>query len=104
MVGFTSELRENGKDPREPIGNLPREALFYMIAGETKESFHEGTEVSTTVVRVYDGKRIVVRLDNNLMGTINGSDFSDKKSDIEIASNIVSPVFISFILINYRVI
>ena len=72
-----------------------------MIAGETKESFHEGTEVSTTVVRVYDGKRIVVRLDNNLMGTINGSAFSDKKSDIEIASNIVSPVFISFILIFY---
>ena len=95
MAGFTSELRENGKDPREPIGSLPRKVLFYMIAGETKESFHEGTEVSTTVIRVYDGKRIAVRLDNNLMGTINGSDFSDKKSDIDIASNIVSSVLFS---------
>lgn len=77
---------------RDSITNLSPEELFYIIAGETKESFHKGTEVTATVIRVYDGKRILVRLDNNLMGTISGNEFSDKASDIEIASNIVGAV------------
>ena len=77
---------------REPIGDLPREKLFYMIAGETKESFHVGTEVSAKVIRVFEGSRIAVRLDNNLLGTIPGAEFSDKPKDIDIASSIVSPV------------
>ena len=81
-------------DVRDMISSLPHEQLFYMIAGETKESFHVGTEVSATVIRVYEGQRIAVRLDNNLMGTIPRNEFSDKASDIEIASSIVSSVAI----------
>lgn len=92
MLAFCSELREWGRDMRDSITNLNPEDLFYMISGETRESFHKGTEVTATVIRVFDGKRIAVRLDNNLMGTISGRDFSDKPSDIEIASNIVGAV------------
>ena len=44
------------------------------------------------MIRVIEGQKILVKLDNNLMGVINGPDFSDNRQDIEIARNIIEEV------------
>ena len=63
-----------------------------MVADETKETFHVGIEVVARVVRIIDGLRILVRLDNNLQGSISAQEFSDNPRDIEIASNLIDVV------------
>ena len=42
-----------------------------------------------TVTRVIDGKRILVRLDNSLQGSIEAPDFSDDPHAIDIASHLL---------------
>ena len=73
------------------ISSLSPEQLFYLLSGETEESFRVGSLVIARVIRVIEGQ-ILVKLDNNLMGVINGPDFSDNRQDIEIARNIIEEV------------
>ena len=73
-------------------GSLSPEQLFYLLSGETEESFRVGSLVIARVIRIIEGQKILVKLDNNLMGVINGPDFSDNRQDIEIARNIIEEV------------
>ena len=68
------------------------EDLFYLLAGESRETFHVGSEVVARVTRVVDSVRILVRLDNSLQGNIGAQDFSDNPRDIDMASNLVEVV------------
>ena len=50
--------------------------LFYMLIGETGETFYKGKKVSATVTKPYDGRNIVVKLDIANLGMIDKSDFT----------------------------
>ena len=89
---LSNELYGAGLDQRTQIRSVTGESLFYLIADETKETFHVGTEVVARVVRIMDGLRVLVRLDNNLQGSISAQEFSDNPRDIEMASNLIEVV------------
>ena len=87
------ELEAEGLDSRENIhGVRDGRELFYLLTEETEDTFFLGLEVSAVITRIMDGRCILVRLDNGLQGSIDGSVFGDNKYDIDHASNRVSVV------------
>lgn len=89
---LSNELGSGGLDMRDQPRSVSGEDLFYLLAGESRETFHVGSEVVARVTRVMDSLRILVRLDNSLQGSIGAQDFSDNPRDIDMASNLVEVV------------
>lgn len=74
------------------MGALPPERLFFLLSGETEQSFRVGSLVLARVIRIFEGQKVLTKLDNGLLGVINGSDFSDNAQDIEVVRNIIEEV------------
>ena len=80
------------------IQSIPTVNLFYLLSGETRESFHPGIEVNTTVINIRKGQGLTVRLDNNMIGTIGRGEFSDNSRDFD---NIEGRVNIVMVYLNW---
>lgn len=80
-----NELWSRGADRRPALRSLDAESLFFKAAGETRSSFHRGTEVRATVTRVQAERGVLVRLDNGLPGSVDAADFSDDPRGFRLA-------------------
>ena len=87
-----NELTSDGRDGRDGIGSLPTEKLFFLLSGETEQSFCVGSLVLARVIRIFEGQKVLTKLDNGLLGVINGPDFSDNAQDIEVVRSIIEEV------------
>eukprot|EP00826_Nyctotherus_ovalis_P035984 TRINITY_DN3143_c0_g5_i1.p1 TRINITY_DN3143_c0_g5~~TRINITY_DN3143_c0_g5_i1.p1 ORF type:complete len:1087 (+),score=289.66 TRINITY_DN3143_c0_g5_i1:179-3439(+) len=102
LVDFViQELRHPFKDPRLPHKDLSNKKLFYLLIGETKQSFYEGMIVSATVIRVNNSNSgrigpVKCKLENGMDAFIRSDDIADdyeSDSDItrKVAENSVIP-------------
>lgn len=96
LVDFAiQELTHPFKDPRLPHKDLSNEKLFYLLMGETKQTFYEGMIVSATVMRVNtsnSGRMGMVRckLENGMDASIRPDDIADDyESESDIARKVV---------------
>jgi len=100
LVDFViQELRHPFKDPRSQHKDLSNEKLFYLLMGETKQSFYDGMLVSATVMRVNPSNSsrlelVRCKLENGVDAIIRPNDIADEyESDPEkkVTENSVIP-------------
>eukprot|EP01022_Parablepharisma_sp_SALTPOND_P008951 TRINITY_DN1373_c0_g1_i2.p1 TRINITY_DN1373_c0_g1~~TRINITY_DN1373_c0_g1_i2.p1 ORF type:complete len:1804 (-),score=237.19 TRINITY_DN1373_c0_g1_i2:8682-14093(-) len=81
IVDFVvQELKSPFKDPRPKYKDLVNEDLFYLLMGETRQTFYVGMIVSATVIMVHDNN-VRCKLENGMDAFIKKADLIDDSSE-----------------------